>query len=94
LSEGAGYQVKLLTLDPQASISLQFHRHRAERWIVVEGVAEVFLDGAVKRLKEHESIEIPCGAVHRLSNPSDRPLKVIEVQSGEYLGEDDIKRLD
>lgn len=94
LAEGPGYQVKVLTLDPYASISLQFHRQRAERWVVVEGTADVHLDGRVHRLKEHESIEIPRGAKHRLSNSEARPLKVVEVQSGDYLGEDDIVRLD
>jgi mannose-1-phosphate guanylyltransferase/mannose-6-phosphate isomerase len=94
LAEGPGYQVKVLTLDPYASISMQFHRQRAERWVVVEGAAEVYLDGRTHRLKEHESIEIPRGAKHRLSNTESRALKVIEVQSGDYLGEDDIVRLD
>jgi mannose-1-phosphate guanylyltransferase/mannose-6-phosphate isomerase len=94
LAEGPGYQVKMLTLEPHASISLQYHKHRAERWTVVEGEAEVYVDGAVSRLKTHASVEIACGVRHRLSNPLDRPLKVIEVQSGDYLGEDDIIRLD
>jgi mannose-1-phosphate guanylyltransferase/mannose-6-phosphate isomerase len=93
LAEGKGYQVKILTLDPHASISHQYHRRRAERWIVVEGEAEVTIGDNVSRLRAHESVEIGCGVRHRLSNAGAAPLKVIEVQSGDYLGEDDIVRL-
>lgn len=94
LAEGPGYQVKILTLDPGKAISHQYHEHRAERWVVVEGEAEILVDGVVTRLRAHESAEIGRGARHRLSNPGSSRLKVIEVQSGEYLGEDDIVRLD
>lgn len=93
LAEGSGYQVKILTLDPGAAISLQYHEHRAERWIVVEGEAEVTMGAVRRRLKVHESVEIPKRVTHQLANPGDTVLKVIEVQSGTYLGEDDIVRL-
>lgn len=94
LAEGQNYQVKLLSINPRASLSLQFHKHRAERWIVIEGEAEVDLNGRVLILRQHDSVEIARGDRHRLSNPGAQALKVIEVQSGEYLGEDDIVRLD
>lgn len=93
LAEGPGYQVKILTLDPGAAISLQYHDHRAERWIVVEGEAEITIGEERRRLKVHDSVEIPKRVTHQLSNPSSSTLKVIEVQSGPYLGEDDIVRL-
>jgi mannose-1-phosphate guanylyltransferase/mannose-6-phosphate isomerase len=91
---GERFQVKRLTVSPGSRLSLQSHRHRAEHWIVVDGVAEVTCDGRVFRLHPDQSTYIPLGAVHRLANPGDRPLHVIEVQSGDYLGEDDIERYD
>jgi mannose-1-phosphate guanylyltransferase/mannose-6-phosphate isomerase len=73
---------------------LQSHHHRAEHWIVVEGTAKVTVDDAVKLVTENESVFIPLGATHRLENPGKLPLTLIEVQTGAYLGEDDIVRYD
>ena len=92
--KGPGYQVKQLTVSPGGLLSLQKHAHRAEHWVVVGGVADVHLNGVDHQLRADDSIHIPQGAVHRLGNSADTPLEVIEVQSGAYLGEDDIVRLD
>ena len=89
---GERFQVKRLTVSPGSRLSLQSHRHRAEHWVVVDGIAEVTCDDKVFHLHPNQSTYIPLGAVHRLANPGDRPLHVIEVQSGDYLGEDDIER--
>ena len=78
---------------PGAALSLQMHHHRAEHWIVVRGTAEVTNGDQVMLLTENQSTYIPLGRVHRLSNPGKVPLEIIEVQSGAYLGEDDIVRL-
>lgn len=94
VDHGERFQVKRITVDPGCKLSLQRHRHRAEHWVVVEGEAEVTCDDRVFRLRPNESTYIPLGAVHRLANPGDTPLHLIEVQSGDYLGEDDIERLD
>jgi mannose-1-phosphate guanylyltransferase/mannose-1-phosphate guanylyltransferase/mannose-6-phosphate isomerase len=94
LHHGDCFQVKRLTVNPGARISLQKHRHRAEHWIVVSGTALVTRDQEQRLLNETESIDIPLGATHRLENPGDMPLIVIEVQTGSYLGEDDIIRLE
>jgi mannose-1-phosphate guanylyltransferase / mannose-6-phosphate isomerase len=91
---GAHYQVKRLTLRPGGKISLQRHTQRCEHWVVISGCATVTRGGAVHTLRENESTFIPAGEVHRLENRSDTPLVVIEVQTGSYLGEDDIERLD
>ncbi|MFN4196277.1 MAG: cupin domain-containing protein, partial [Thermosynechococcus sp.] len=87
-------QVKRITVKPGASLSLQQHHHRAEHWIVVSGTAEVTCNGKTFLLTENESTYIPVGAVHRLANPGKIPLEIIEVQSGAYLGEDDIVRFE
>ena len=92
--EGLTWQVKRLEIKPEASLSLQMHHHRAEHWIVVNGNARVEINGVTTLLKVNESIFVPLGAKHRLSNPGKTPLILIEVQSGEYLGEDDIVRFD
>jgi len=89
---GERFQVKRITVNPGASLSLQMHHHRAEHWIVVAGTAEVTCGDKVTLLSENESTYIPLGTKHRLSNPGKTLLKMIEVQSGEYLGEDDIVR--
>jgi mannose-1-phosphate guanylyltransferase/mannose-6-phosphate isomerase len=89
---GARFQVKRITVSPGAKLSLQRHHHRAEHWVVVQGVAEVTRDDDVFTLGPNESAHIPLGAVHRLANPGREPLHIIEVQCGEYLGEDDIER--
>jgi mannose-1-phosphate guanylyltransferase/mannose-6-phosphate isomerase len=89
---GGRFQVKRITVMPGATLSLQRHRHRAEHWVVVEGVAEVTRDDEVFTLYPNQSTHIPLGAVHRLANPGEAPLHLIEVQCGDYLGEDDIER--
>lgn len=94
LHGGDRFQVKRLTVNPGASLSLQKHFHRAEHWVVVNGTALVTRDGEKMLLHENESIYLPLGAVHRLENPGKIPLNLIEVQSGSYLGEDDIVRLE
>lgn len=94
LHQGDRFQVKRLTIKPGAKISLQKHFHRAEHWVVVNGTALVTKDEGSQIVRENESIHIPLGVVHRLENPGKVPLTVIEVQSGEYLGEDDIVRFD
>ena len=91
---GGRFQVKHITVNPGATLSLQMHHHRAEHWIVVSGTAEVTCDDKVFLLTENQSTYIPMTSVHRLSNPGKIPLEIIEVQSGSYLGEDDIERLD
>ncbi|HVI33722.1 mannose-1-phosphate guanylyltransferase/mannose-6-phosphate isomerase [Phenylobacterium sp.] len=91
---GERFQVKRITVNPGGKLSLQKHFHRAEHWVVVNGTAEVHLDGVQTLLGENESIYIPLGATHRLCNPGKVPLNLIEVQSGAYLGEDDIVRLE
>jgi mannose-1-phosphate guanylyltransferase/mannose-1-phosphate guanylyltransferase/mannose-6-phosphate isomerase len=89
---GERFQVKRLTVSPGSRLSLQSHNHRAEHWIVVEGVAEVTCDDSVFHLYPNQSTYIPLGSIHRLANPGSEPLHVIEVQSGDYLAEDDIQR--
>ena len=77
---------------PGAALSLQSHHHRSEHWIVVQGTARVTVDETVKLVGENESVYIPLGAVHRMENPGKLPMVLIEVQTGPYLGEDDIVR--
>ena len=91
---GDGFKVKHLVIDPGQRLSLQVHRHRSEHWIVVRGVARVTRGDSTYALRENESTWIPRGVVHRLENRGTAPLEIIEVQSGPYLGEDDIERLD
>jgi len=88
------FQVKRIVVKPGASLSLQKHHHRAEHWIVVSGTAEVTCDEKIFLLGENQSTYIPLGSVHRLRNPGKLPVELIEVQSGSYLGEDDIVRFD
>ncbi len=94
LDEGEGFQVKRLIVNPGASLSLQRHRQRAEHWVVVKGSAEVTRDGEIFTLLPNQSAFIPIGATHRLRNPVKVPLHIVEVQSGTYLGEDDIERFE
>jgi len=94
ITQGSRYQVKKLKIKPGGQISLQKHYHRSEHWIVVRGTAEIILGGQKKMLHENESVYIPAGEIHRLSNPGFIDLELIEVQVGSYLGEDDILRLD
>lgn len=93
IDEAKRFKVKRIMVNPGASLSLQMHHHRAEHWIVVSGTAEVTCGDKVVVLSENESTYIPLGEVHRLANPGKIPLEIIEVQSGSYLGEDDIVRL-
>ena len=86
------FQVKRIVVHPGAALSLQSHHHRAEHWIVVEGTAKVTIDDEVKLVSENQSVYIPLGAVHRMENPGKVPMVLIEVQTGSYLGEDDIIR--
>ncbi|WP_044561438.1 mannose-1-phosphate guanylyltransferase/mannose-6-phosphate isomerase [Azospirillum sp. B4] len=94
LHEGERFQVKRLTVNPGHKLSLQKHFHRAEHWVVVNGTATVTRDGETHIVRENESIHLPLGSAHRLENAGKIPLNLIEVQSGAYLGEDDIVRLE
>jgi mannose-1-phosphate guanylyltransferase/mannose-6-phosphate isomerase len=94
IDEGGRFKVKRIQVKPKASLSLQKHHHRAEHWIVVIGTAEITNGDKVLTLTENQSTYIPLGAVHRLVNPGSIPLEIIEVQSGSYLGEDDIVRFE
>jgi mannose-1-phosphate guanylyltransferase/mannose-6-phosphate isomerase len=94
IDAGPRFQVKRLTVKPGAKLSLQKHAQRAEHWVVVKGTARITRDDEVFDLGENQSTYIPIGAVHRIENPGTEPVQIIEVQSGGYLGEDDIVRLD
>lgn len=94
IDEGGRFKVKRIQVKPKASLSLQMHHHRAEHWIVVTGTAEITNGSKTILLTENQSTYIPLGEVHRLANPGTIPLEIIEVQSGSYLGEDDIVRFE
>jgi mannose-1-phosphate guanylyltransferase/mannose-6-phosphate isomerase len=94
IDNGSRFQVKRLSVKPGATLSLQMHHHRAEHWVVVKGTARVTRGGETFSLHENESTYIPIGETHRLENPGNIPLEVIEIQSGSYLGEDDIVRFE
>lgn len=94
IDEGGRFKVKRIQVKPKSSLSLQKHHHRAEHWIVVKGTAKITNGDKVFVLTENQSTYIPLGEVHRLSNPGTIPLEIIEVQSGSYLGEDDIVRFE
>lgn len=94
IDEGGRFKVKRIQVNPKASLSLQKHHHRAEHWIVVQGTAEITRGSETQLLSENQSTYIPLGEIHRLANPGSIPLEIIEVQSGSYLGEDDIVRFD
>ncbi len=91
---GERFQVKRIVVNPGGMLSLQKHRHRAEHWVVVRGTAEVTIGEERKAVHENESIFIPIGSIHRLANQGKIPLELIEVQTGSYLGEDDIERIE
>jgi mannose-1-phosphate guanylyltransferase/mannose-6-phosphate isomerase len=91
---GDRFQVKHIVVKPGGRLSLQMHHKRAEHWVVVEGIARVTCDDKVFTLRENEATFIPLGAKHRLENPGETPLHLIEIQCGSYLGEDDIVRFD
>ena len=94
IDEGGRFKVKRIKVNPKASLSLQKHHHRSEHWIVVTGTAEIMIGDNVQTLTENQSTYIPLGEIHRLTNPGSIPLEIIEVQSGSYLGEDDIVRIE
>lgn len=94
IDNGKRYQVKRITVNPGAKLSVQKHYHRAEHWVVVSGIAKVTNGDDTFLLRENESTYVPIGAVHALENPGKTPLEIIEIQSGSYLGEDDIVRLE
>lgn len=94
LDEHKSYKIKRIEVDPGQRLSLQMHHHRSEHWIVVSGTAKVSCNGKESIFNINESTFIPMGFTHRLENPGLIPLIIIEVQSGEYLGEDDIVRFE
>ena len=94
MDEGARFKVKRIQVKPGASLSMQKHAHRAEHWVVIKGTAEITNGEQLLTLSENQSTFIPPGTLHRLSNPGDIPLEIIEVQSGSYVGEDDILRFE
>jgi mannose-1-phosphate guanylyltransferase/mannose-6-phosphate isomerase len=94
IDEGSRFKVKRIQVKPKASLSLQKHHHRAEHWVVVKGTAEITCGDKTLLLSENQSTYIPLGQIHRLANPGNIPLEIIEVQSGSYLGEDDILRIE
>ena len=94
LINGDRFQVKRIFVNPGASLSLQSHKYRSEHWIVVQGAAKVTVDKNVSLLHEGQSVYVPLGSLHRLENPGETPMVLIEIQTGEYLGEDDIVRYD
>ncbi len=94
VDKGERFQVKRITVNPGAKLSVQMHHHRAEHWVIVSGTAKVTIDENTQLLSENQSVYIPIGAVHALENPGVLPLEMIEVQSGSYLGEDDIVRFE
>jgi mannose-6-phosphate isomerase-like protein (cupin superfamily) len=94
LTAGPGFQVKRIVVNAHSATSLQFHEHRAEHWVVVSGIATAMLHDVTHTLTSGESLDVPISARHRLGNDIDEPLVVIEVQLGDYLGEDDITRLE
>jgi mannose-6-phosphate isomerase len=94
LDEGQGFKVKRITVNPGGRLSLQSHKHRAEHWTIVSGTATVTVGRAVSRMTRAQSIDIPLGKKHRLENLHEGLVEIIEVQFGDYLGEDDIIRYD
>ena len=94
IDEHDRFKVKRILVNPKASLSLQKHHHRAEHWVVVKGTAKVTCGEKTILLTENQSTYIPLGETHRLANPGTIPLEIIEVQSGSYLGEDDIVRFE
>jgi len=93
-NRAAGYKLKRIEVSPGQSLSLQRHQHRSEHWVVVSGTATVTRDGEVFTVAKNESTFIPIGVRHRLENQGKIPLQIVEVQVGDYLGEDDIERFD
>jgi mannose-1-phosphate guanylyltransferase/mannose-6-phosphate isomerase len=94
IDSGQGFQVKRISVNPGSKLSLQKHQHRSEHWVVINGIAQVTCGEKVFKLKENQSAYIPKGEIHRLENREKTPLEIIEIQTGDYLGEDDIIRLE
>ena len=94
LEEGERYKIKRIMVEPGQKLSLQKHYHRSEHWIVVKGTGKIMIDNEEQLIHENESAYVPKSIYHRLENPGKVPLEIIEVQNGEYLGEDDIVRID
>ena len=94
IDTGSTYKVKSIQVETGKSLSLQRHMHRSEHWVVVEGTALIHIEGKKSLIIENQSTYIPVGVKHRLTNPGKIPLKIIEVQSGPYLEEDDIERFE
>ncbi|HNW39738.1 MAG TPA: cupin domain-containing protein, partial [Candidatus Omnitrophota bacterium] len=94
LQEGAGFKIKLIEISPHKRLSLQRHKNRAEHWVVVSGLAKVVSGRRTSLVQSNQSIYIPKGKKHRLENTANQPLRIVEVQTGNYLGEDDIERFD
>lgn len=93
VGSGVDFKIKIVEVSPKQSLSLQFHRKRSEHWVVVEGKAKVVKGKKISNLNVNDSVNIPLGCVHRLINSTNKVLKIVEVQVGSYLGEDDIVRL-
>ena len=89
---GRGYLTKIISVSPKQKLSIQSHNHRSEHWVVLEGKALVILDGQKHNLEAGQSIDIPLKAIHSLQNPYNEELRIIEVQKGDYISEDDIIR--
>ena len=94
LKQALGFKIKLIEVEPKKRLSLQAHARRAEHWVVVSGCARVNRGKDIVYVHSNQSIYIPRGIKHRLENPADTPLKIVEVQTGSYLEEDDIRRFD
>ena len=94
LGGGDGYQVKKIVVQPGMRLSYQRHAHRSEHWLVVGGAGEVVLDGRLRDVTVGDVVDIPIGRLHRVGNTGTEPLVFIEIQLGDYLGEDDIERID
>ena len=94
LEEGQRYKIKRIVVNPLAKLSSQMHYHRSEHWVVVKGTAKVLIGDKEIFIHENESAFVPKSTLHRLENPGKVPLEIIEVQNGEYVGEDDIVRVD
>lgn len=94
LSVGERFKIKLVEVFPHHRLSLQRHKHRTEHWIIIQGVAKITIEGKVFIKKENETAYINLGDIHRLENPTDLPLKIVEIQCGKILDEGDIERLE
>jgi len=94
IKESSGYKIKIIEVNPGASLSLQMHNHRSEHWVVLSGEARITRDEEIITLNPGESVDIPVQAKHRLENKGEVPLSIVEIQRGDYLEEDDIIRFD